>query len=216
MFAIRKVPPDGRRSAKWFRKYLPDNLGKMFSIRLIKIYETIPMNLSKYLPFEQYTIITSLHPEIIAGRLIEILAPKKNNFFFNFNRDTTRPYEGYFAHDMFEINRIINYRNSFLPIITGKISKTGSQTRIDIKMKLHSLVIVFMTIWLGAVGLICVAMLFGSIFFNKVRHTGFSPAILIPFAMFLFGYLLTFLAFKYETNISKKYLENLFEGYVMA
>ncbi|MEN7550522.1 hypothetical protein AAG747_21560 [Rapidithrix thailandica] len=74
-------------------------------------------------------------------------------------------------------------------------------------MRLHPLVMVFMLIWLGGVGMGCLAVL-GS--FSK-RHN-FDSMSLIPFGMLILGYVIVTGGFKYESIKSKKYFAELFEA----
>jgi len=171
------------------------------------------MNFKKYLPFENYTLTSKLPVEEIKRRLADNIEPKKNLRFPGFNKISNRPYEGQILADTFTISRIINYRNSFLPIITGRISTFLGKTQINVRMRPVTFVLIFMSFWLGAVGLVCLGIILtGVIQFKRILQSGFSPMILIPFGMFLFGCLLITLAFKAESKRSKEFLERLFEG----
>jgi hypothetical protein len=171
------------------------------------------MNFKKYLPFENYVITSKLSVEEIKNRLADNIEPKKNIRLSVFNRSSNKPYEGQILGDTFTISRIINYRNSFLPVITGQISKFLGKTQINVKMRPVTFVLIFISLWLGVVGLVCLGIiLVGLIQFKQVLQNGFSPMILIPFGMFLFGCLLTTLAFKAESKKSKEFLNRIFEG----
>ena len=162
----------------------------------------------KYLPFENISYSSQLDPEEILKRINEIIEPKKTfrmaGFFGN---NKHKPYEGNTNGMAFNITRIIGYRNSFLPRIEGLIEKDFQGTKIGIKMRLHSFVMVFMFIWLGAVGLTCLACLTA-----LLNNKDFEPLTLIPFGMLIFGYGLLTAGFKYESLKSKKYLAQLFEA----
>lgn len=171
------------------------------------------MNFKKYLPFENYSLMSKLTVEEITKRLADNIEPKNNFRFTGLNKSTNKPYEGQIERDRFTITRIINYRNSFLPVITGQISTFLGKTQINVKMRPTTYVLIFMSIWLGTVGLICLGILFFGIFqFRQVLQDGFSPMMLIPFGMFLFGCLLTTLAFKAESKKSKYFLATLLQG----
>lgn len=124
-----------------------------------------------------------------------------------FGSGNHNPYEGSINGSSFKINRIIGYRNSFLPIINGVIEKDFNGTKIKVKMRLHTFVIVFMFIWFGGVGIGCLAFL--PMIFNS---QDFESMVLIPFGMLIFGYALVTGGFKYESIKSKKYLAQLFEA----
>jgi hypothetical protein len=161
----------------------------------------------KYLPFENITYKTKLDSDKILKRINEITEPqkifRKSGIFGSTNY---KPYEGYIDGMSFKITRITGYRNSFLPKIEGIIKKSFHETTVNVKMRLHPFVLIFMSIWCGGVGLGFLAVLNTSI--NKGN---FEPIILIPLGMLLFGYGLTTGGFKYESIKSKKYLAQLFE-----
>jgi len=172
------------------------------------------MSLKKFLPFEDYILTTTLPLREVQARLAENIEPKKAFRFSFFSRHSTKPYEGEMLGYSFSISRIISYRNSFLPAITGNISAFVGQTQIHVKMKPVLLVIIFMSFWLGVVGLVCIGMLIAGIFqIKQILHDGFSPMMLIPFAMFTFGYSLLYFAFKAESKKSREFLAALLNGH---
>lgn len=70
-----------------------------------------------------------------------------------------------------------------------------------------------MSLWLGIVGLVCLALLFvGLLQVKHILMNGFSPMFLIPFVMFAFGILLTIFGFKSESKKAKEFLTELLEG----
>ncbi|MEZ4775228.1 MAG: hypothetical protein R3D00_18735 [Bacteroidia bacterium] len=162
----------------------------------------------KYLPFENLTYKSPLSVDEVRQRLAENIEPKK--FFrmrgFLSSKDH-QPYEGSIGENSFQINRIIHYRNSFLPQITGEIRPSGSGAVIDVKMKLHVMVWVFIVIWCMVVKTALITILLP--FFQEER---FSPGILIPVFMLVFVYVLTTAAFKFESSKSKKDMESFFDG----
>jgi len=163
----------------------------------------------KFLPFEKITYRTKLDSEEILNRIWEIVEPKKTFRMTGIFGSSSehKPYEGSINGNSFSITRIIGYRNSFLPIIKGNIEENLRYTKVNVKMRLHISVFFFMSIWLGGVGIACIFFL-ASIFNNQE----FEPAILIPFGMFIFGYVLLTGSFKYESIKSKKFLAELFEA----
>ncbi|UZR99719.1 hypothetical protein [Chondrinema litorale] len=165
----------------------------------------------KYLPLEDITYQTKLNTNEIVDRLNEVVEPKKtfrmNGFFGNSEH---KPYEGSIHNMSFKINRIIGYRNSFIPIITGTLEEEMNGTKVNVKMRLHSFVIVFMFIWFGGVGIASLAVI--SYYLN---NENFEPMSLIPFGMLIFGYAMVLGGFKYESIKSKKYLAELFEAKII-
>jgi len=170
------------------------------------------MNLKKFLPVENYVMTSKLPVEEIKRRLADNIEPKTNVGSAGFNKSLNKTYEGQILRDSFTISRIINYRNSFLPVITGHISTFLNETQINVKMRPVTFILIFISLWLGIVGIVCLGIiLVGIIQFKHVLQNGFSPMILIPFGMFLFGWMLTTLAFKAESRKSREFLERLFE-----
>ena len=162
----------------------------------------------KYLPFENIIYRTELDSEEILQRLNENIEPKKTFRMTKiFGDNNHKPYEGDISGVSFNITRIISYRNSFMPIIKGNIEKDFNVTKINVKMRLHPLVLAFVLIWCGVIGVACLGILISS-----VSKGNFDPIALIPFGMILFGYGLTTASFKYESKKSKKYLAQLFEA----
>ena len=168
------------------------------------------MNFKEYLPFVNFTITTSLSPDEVQKRIFDrVQSARQFSFLKN---DATSPYEGSVWNDGFEIQRIINYRSSFNPVICGQIYANGNKTEIDVIMKLPTFTKVFSILWLSTVGLACLGILIGGIsHLKQILKSGFSPAILIPFGMFLFGCALVTIPFKLETRVSGKFLIELFE-----
>ena len=84
-------------------------------------------------------------------------------------------FNGEILEESFKIQRNITYKNSFLPVIIGKIKETENGSEIYIKMRLNHLVKGFMTFWFSFVILFCLScltdisfLLFLSV---KYRHT---------------------------------------------
>jgi hypothetical protein len=74
-------------------------------------------------------------------------------------------------------------------------------------------VLIFMMFWLGAIGSVCIGIIVSGIFqFKQLTAGSFSPATLIPFVMFAFGYSLMILAYRAESHKSKAFLQQLLEA----
>jgi hypothetical protein len=171
------------------------------------------MTLKEILPFEDYTLTTRLSVNEIIKRLNDNTEEKRNLSFSSFGQNYQKPYTGHITSSTFTMSRNINYRNSFLPVITGRITALGGQTQVNIKMRPVLIVSIFISFWLGIVGLICAAILLtGLIQFKDILQNGFPFGIIIPFGMFAFGCLLTHFAFKTESKKSKEFLAKLLQG----
>lgn len=163
----------------------------------------------KYLPAEDLTFQSKLKEAELLQRLKDNVEPVRIRFWL-FTRRETKPYQGKVVGSTFNISRIISYRNSFLPRISGSIENTFSGSLIRVKMKLHIAVIIFLCIWcgiMGTVGFVFLSPTFGS--------TDFDPMTLIPLGMLVVFYVVVMLAFKYESKISIADLQSLFEAEII-
>lgn len=163
-----------------------------------------------FLPTENITYKTKLKIEEIVERLSDHVEPEKTFRFDLFSSGSTKPYEGKISGDTFEIERIIGYRNAFLPRIYGIIEKDYDGTYIKVKMRLHVFAMVFLYFWCGGIGLFCIAVLTQFIDGSK-----YDSVPLLPLAMLLFAYVLTMASFKFESIKSKVDLQRIFEAEII-
>ena len=162
----------------------------------------------KLLPFENIIYKTNLSESEVIKRLNDSIEPEKTLRVNLFGNKSTKDYEGCISKQQFKINRIISYRNSFLPRIKGTIQTDAQGTSIHVKMRLHLTVIIFLTIWCGGVGAGFITFLSYSIVSNE-----FNPGIPGTIGMLIFAYTLTMGGFKFESKKSKNYLSSLFEAH---
>lgn len=101
----------------------------------------------------------------------------------------SRYYAKSIESNKFKIRRCISYRNDFLPIVEGYIEPYKKGSKVTINMRPDIYVLIFIPIFL--------IVILGFAFTN--------------FQFFIFGYLLILVYFKYESFITKKDLEELFE-----
>jgi hypothetical protein len=175
------------------------------------------MHLKKYLPFENYTLATRLTVDEVHKRITDNVAIKKAFRFLVFSKRPDKPYEGQITRNSFSISRIINYRNSFLPIIKGDVETFAGQTHIKIKMRPPLPVLIFISVWLSITGLVALVMTL--ILIAKLTRQlppDLSPLNIIPFVMLFFGVALCYFAFNKERKIAKTFLQDLFEAEEMA
>jgi hypothetical protein len=166
----------------------------------------------KYLPYENLTFRTKLDAEEILLRIKKNTEPEK---MFRMNglleNNDHKPYEGNVDGMTFHLTRIISYRNSFLPKISGLIERDFHGTKVTVKMKLSSSTMAFMMLWCGGV-----ALDFFIILIFSMKEKSFKPGILIPLGALLFAYLLTIGGFKSESSKSKEFLSQLLEAEIEA
>lgn len=146
----------------------------------------------------------------VEGRLADNVEPRKITRWSIFGKREEKPYQGEVNGTRFKIERIIHYRNSFLPVITGQISTHLDKTVISVRMRPAISVLIFMSVWLGLMGAACVGELVVACApFRQLMRHGISLAALIPFAMFLFGYGLVMISYRNEVTKSKDFLLHL-------
>lgn len=170
--------------------------------------------IKKLLPFEKLVYHSILNKEeLITHFQNEIEAEK--SFGFGAHRSSySKPYIGKFYLNRFEIKRVVNYRNSFLPVIKGEIKDGINGAKISVKMGLADFVKAFMILWLGAVSFGCIGALYSLIFTDTVNsEAGFF--IFIPFAMLLFGLGMVSFGFKAESQRSIKDLEEILQAKII-
>ena len=127
--------------------------------------------------------------------------------WMRFSRGGSR-FQGSFSSNSFTMSRIIGYRNSFNPIILGKVEPLGEGSFIRLIMRPHMAVSIFMSIWFSGVFIGVGAVTFG--FFSG--KTPAHPMLLIPFGMLLFGVALVSGGFWFEASKQKSMLLDLFKA----
>ncbi|MCT7970878.1 hypothetical protein [Laspinema olomoucense] len=147
---------------------------------------------------------TYLSPHEVQEKLIAVVEPPPQWVPVRWKRPE-KPYQGQIGEHSFKISRIISYRNSFLPQIEGRIHAQAKGSKIEIQMKLHRAVLIFMCVWLGIVGQ--AALMFLAVLFEE-----FHPLFLMPVGMFIFGLVLPLIGFIPEAKKSKQFLMELFQG----
>jgi hypothetical protein len=164
----------------------------------------------KFLPYENFYLVTPLKPAEVQERLEQnTQAAPGFSFSSMFSQSYDACFSGYVINATFEFKRNINYRNSFLPLISGSTEAWPGGSRVHVKMRLNTAVMIFMCVWLGGVGLACAGVIA-----SGVSDKHFEPAALIPFGMFLFGYALATGGFKYESNKAKTLLLGILGGQI--
>lgn len=165
------------------------------------------MKIKKYLPFKDYLFTTSLPIEEVKKRLLENIEPKQEFSLIKRNI-RTKKYEGKLFNNSFKINQInIGKENTYAPLITGLMKSDLDKTIIQVTMELQPIILAFMTLWLGSVGLICLFLILGAIFqLRDILQNGFSPMAFIPFGVFIFSSFLIIIEFKKQSENAKEFL----------
>lgn len=165
------------------------------------------------LPYEQYTFVTKLSTTEVAKRIAENSQLRPKIISFTRRETPDKLFTGFVSGDKFELSRVIQYKNSFLPLIKGKMTSFLGKTEISITMAPVLPVLIFMAFWLGVVTLVCVGMLiYGMNNFHRLLKEGIELPLLIPFFMWIGGVAMFSFGFKSESKRAKKLLVELLEG----
>ncbi|OXA76324.1 hypothetical protein SAMN05444397_10147 [Flavobacterium aquidurense] len=170
--------------------------------------------IKKLLPFEKLVYQSTLSKEELINHLQNEIEAEKSFGFGVQKSSYSKPYIGKTNSNRFEIKRVVNYRNSFLPVIKGQIKDGINGAKINVKMGLVDFVKVFMILWLGAVSLGCAGAIY-SLFFTDTANSEAGFFMFIPFAMLLFGLAMVYFGFKTESKKSIKDLEGILHAKVI-
>lgn len=162
----------------------------------------------KFLPYEEITYYSQLKSGDVLYRISDNLEPERTFRFKGlFFTGSSKPYEGWVDDNgTFKLKRIIGYKNSFLPVIEGSVKPEYFGSKIKLKLRLDKFVMVFVIVWMTAVGIASIATIIGFLNDPSIDRMAF-----IPIGMFVFGYALTMLAFKFESAKSKRDLVELLQ-----
>lgn len=157
----------------------------------------------RFLPKETLVYHSTLKADQLHERLSIYVEPRLDGLI-DWKKKREKPYEGLVKKDGFEISRIIDYRNSFLPVVSGKITPSTDQSVVVVTMALHSFVRIFLAIWFA------MAILFFFVYLVKsIKDTTIDPILLIPITLVALGYRLTIRAFKVESDRAREDLKEM-------
>jgi len=125
-------------------------------------------------------------PEAVADRVRSIV---RQNLW---DARDAQPFIGSVQDTTFKLRRNIDYRNSFLPSISGRIVSLPKGTRVTVAMSFHPAASIFMIFWLAFVG------------YGALRDKSAFPS--VTWWMFGFGCVLPILGFLPEAIIARRLL----------
>lgn len=144
------------------------------------------------IPYERYTLRTDLSRDEIQNRIRGCIE-----------------YKGYATKDNFEIRRIIPYRNTLLPKISGKITDGYQERIIEVTVRLDTIGYGFLFLWFG--GVFCFCLLWAS---PLLDFTNPEMGIyrFIPYSMLIIGTPVVIISYIYESRKSKKDLLRILDA----
>jgi hypothetical protein len=157
-----------------------------------------------FYPYRRYTYNSRLSEDTIRKRLAAIV--RSDHVLRSLDYPTEidiNDYTGQVWDEGFELERVIDKRNSFLPIINGKLTKDALGTRVELSMRLSMPTLIFDGLF------ICMV----AFFLSELLPADHIPLLvkLVPCGMLLALYLMNTIPFLLEANIAKKDLSRIFE-----
>jgi len=153
------------------------------------------------IPYIHLTLKTYLPAHEAEQRLAAHVEPRKLRWRLSHNH---KFFTGTVENGRFNINRIIHYRNSFLPIIVGQIHDDLDTTRIEITMRLSYLVIAFMALFIPFWAFASFDFLFSPESSNPTSFAAF-------FGFLVLFYGISMIFYNYEVNKARQHLEEIFQ-----
>jgi hypothetical protein len=162
-----------------------------------------------YLPCNNVVFHSPLKYKDACDRISDFVGPRRN-LSSNGYKAYSKSYEGDVKGNKFDISRLINYRNSFIPVITGKIETNihGTGSVVTVQMELNVLVVVFLTLLGISLSLTGIILLLASI----ESDGKIAFAAIIAFSIPLVFYYFSITAFGVECDKSTSDLKELFKA----
>lgn len=157
------------------------------------------------LPHLEYSIDSAKSPEDICTILNSVTVPRGELLCDSRDVEFTGEVNPSGFKIVREVTGRIYLKNDFRPVILGKIRVERGQTVIDIKMRLHLFVQIFLAVWFGGVG---VYFLSGLLTVFTKGENGVSM-LLGAVGFFVFGQVLARIGFYFSARYTRKILEEL-------
>ena len=158
------------------------------------------------MPIYRFELEARLGTQAAIARIKELVGPPRSfwtGFSFGAGDDATPPFIGKIEGDSFRVRRDIHYRNSFLPLVWGRISSVSMGTHISVTMFLHPIVALFMAVWFCGVGV-------GAWSFLHAPRSTDHWASIVPVCLLVFGVALVCGGFFPEAMKARRLLEQAF------
>lgn len=158
-------------------------------------------------PFMAITLKTKLSKSNVIELLDSNTSVFKKFSFKNLKNNSNKLFYGKIIGDKkFEIFQIIKGRNSFNPLIKGIINGDEIETKIDIKMRFHLIIIAIILFFIGFLTI-------GNIL-DYVK-SGVIETLLIGIAMSLFLYIFAMYEFNKQTEKVTEILKSIFKAEIV-
>ncbi len=149
----------------------------------------------KIIPSEKLKLVSALSISELEMQLKENIQTKRGLKEKYSTTNKNKIFEGTFSSEKFYIQKVIQTKNSFLPQINGTFKSTSNGTNINVELKLHSAVMVFLILLISISSIVSFFM-----FFNILLNGMDNIVSLVPFAILFFSIAMGHLGF----NLDKK------------
>ncbi len=120
-----------------------------------------------FLPFENIKIDSPLTKNEIENSIKKNIA-WNTELGLTFTKNSLRDYEGFVENDKFILRRILKSgMNSFIPIASGRIIEKVNGSKVELKLRLHKVIIIFAIIMTIFSGSLLIVPLFNKLTENK-------------------------------------------------
>lgn len=174
--------------------------------------------LTLFVPYQRLTIVTPMSPVEAVERLAEVVGPPRGVLGGFWSADH-KPYTGTVSGTHFKIVRHLLYRNSFRPVISGRVDAGPEGTVVHASLRPDLFVLVLMLVWLGVV--VDLAAVEALAYLRAWRAAGALPDLgpydlALPAAMLCLGYGVMLVAFRVEAWFTARFLRQLFAASAWA
>ena len=138
---------------------------------------------------------------------IRSITTKRKVFSFQYRSDDHHLFTGEVSETGFKIQRIIRYRNSFLPVIVGSVRSAENGSKLEVLLRLHRFVLGFMIVWFS--GTIPAFVISIVLLISSIAVGPFEPMLLIGLFLAPFGIALVNIPFWIEARIAEEKLQEV-------
>jgi len=149
------------------------------------------------MPIYHFEIETCLTSQAAIARIRDMVGPPRSFLQGVWTGGAASPpFIGKVERDSFRVRRDIRYRNSFQPLIWGRITNEPMETHVNVTMFIHPVVALFMLLWFSGIGSSVVT-------FSNPLH----PMLIVPAGLLIFGVALVCGGFFPEAIKARRLLE---------
>ena len=158
------------------------------------------------IPYKHISISTSLTVDQAVSLVSSAISPRRT--LSNWSASTNKEFEGLVTEQGFKIQKVIQYRNSFLPVLYGRFVPNEKGTKVDIHLTMDVLIIIFACVWLTGFG--AVFLWLASSWMTTGKWDNDTWYVLAGIAFF---YVMLFFGFGLYAKTTEEFIINLFSSH---